>query len=113
MIRRHTMVAAALAALSLGCDKAKREQAVADSLVAVGAAADSAGRTAAADSARRADSLTAVAAAAASKAKAPPKRAVTLGAKGGAILGRDSVIMIPKAIGLPIVADTAKRRPPR
>jgi hypothetical protein len=110
MIRRHTVVAFVLAALSLGCDKAKREKAVADSLIAVAAAADSASRAAAADSARRVDSL---AAAAASKAKAPAKRVAPKGTTGGAILGRDSVIMNHKAIALPIVADTAKRRPPR
>lgn len=91
------------------CDGAKRERAVADSLTAVAVAADSASRAAVADSARRADSLAAIAT---SKGKGSTQTTSKPGTKSGAIIGRDSVIMNPKPIGLPTIADTAKRRPP-
>ncbi|HEX7937650.1 MAG TPA: hypothetical protein VF483_01590, partial [Gemmatimonadaceae bacterium] len=45
-------------------------------------------------------------------ATVPPKVPAN-NAKQGQIIGRDSVSTKPKVLGLPVVADTAKRRPPR
>ena len=57
------------------------------------------------------------------KGASSPGRAVTIPSKApaagaktpsqGRIIGRDSVSPKPKVLGLPVVADTAKRRPPR
>jgi len=109
MTHRHTVAAFALAALTLGCDNAKREKARADSIIADSLVKVVRDR-AAADSAHRADTIAAIAA----KAQAPPMKAKSTGSmKQGAELGRDSVRTGVKIMSMPTVADTAKRRPPR
>ena len=96
--------------LAAGCGNTKREQARIDSIRADSIAAHARDSVARAMAQRSWDSLVAIAAA---KANPPTKAATKSLTKRGAIIGRDSVIMNPKPIRLPTIADTAKRRPPR
>jgi hypothetical protein len=111
------MFVAAVAALTLGCDSARRAKEVADSVTA--AAADSAQVAAAADSVRRSDSLQLATAKADSIARARTAAAKTgaalttkSGGTAGRIIGRDSVRQGP-IIRMPLTPDTIKKRPPR
>ena len=106
---RALSIGLGLTLAAAGCGNAKREQARLDSIRQDSIASHVRDSVAQAMAQRVADSIAAVAA---PKGTAPTKTSPKSGTKSGAIIGRDSVIMNPKPIGLPIVADTAKRRPP-
>jgi hypothetical protein len=109
MTMHHWFAGVAFTLAVVGCDSAKREKAHADSIT-VDSLLHVAQSQAAADSTRRADSIAAAAKAAPrTKAPAPQPKAA---AGNGTIIGRDSVNIRPKVINLPVVSDTAKRRPP-